>query len=456
MNYLQKKKLAFMSIVNKVKGFVRTIIGIPPLTLPNCVDEDSLISYKIYGDSVQDGTPSPDNPIEVVSVGEKTGNILDVKNALIYHVNPYVPIYSWERTESGFRATTLASYEKGTAMRFGFFIGTAEELKGKTITVSVGEYIGKSYPTIWIGCTSVAGEPALDSSYVTSYSLGNVNSTSTSKRFALQANTHSLSCTIPDTTDFPNIYVLFYFNNGATVEIPAGDVTEYKDIQVEISDTATEYEPYGYKIPVIARGKNLIKPVDGTYGKNNAGATVKDGQIIIHNIEPATAGNAFIAYQIPCGFIQGEIGKTYVMCWGNGVKISDKGSSRLQIEFEDGTTKTLYGNWGASNAIKFTLTSLITKVLITIAIADTGIYLDTPFTIQLEEGTAITDYEPFVEPITTNIYLDEPLSKGQTISYPSDNLPKLPTFKGTTIYEIDTDIQPSNMEVSYYSSQKGE
>ena len=70
MNYLQKKKLAFMSIVNSVKGFVRNITGVFPLTLPNCVDSKSIIDYTIYGNSVQDGTPTPTTPIEVESVGE--------------------------------------------------------------------------------------------------------------------------------------------------------------------------------------------------------------------------------------------------------------------------------------------------------------------------------------------------------------------------------------------------
>ena len=49
MNYLQKKKLAFMSIVNSVKGFVRMVLGVFPLTLPNCVDEESITDYTIYG-----------------------------------------------------------------------------------------------------------------------------------------------------------------------------------------------------------------------------------------------------------------------------------------------------------------------------------------------------------------------------------------------------------------------
>lgn len=70
MNYLQKKKLAFMSIVNRVKGFVRKITGVFPLTLTDCVDGKSITSCKIYGESVQKGTPAPDTPIEVECVGE--------------------------------------------------------------------------------------------------------------------------------------------------------------------------------------------------------------------------------------------------------------------------------------------------------------------------------------------------------------------------------------------------
>ena len=33
-------------------------------------------------------------------------------------------------------------------------------------------------------------------------------------------------------------------------------------------------------------------------------------------------------------------------------------------------------------------------------------------------------------------------------------LPKLPTFKGTTIYSTDTQVQPSNMSATYYATSK--
>ena len=70
MNYLQRKKRAFMSIVNSIKGFIRTITETPPITLYYCVDDNSVINYQIYGNSMQDGEPSPDNPIEIKFVGD--------------------------------------------------------------------------------------------------------------------------------------------------------------------------------------------------------------------------------------------------------------------------------------------------------------------------------------------------------------------------------------------------
>lgn len=77
MNCLQRKKLAFMNIVNQIKGFVRTVFGVPPLALPDCVG-DNLLNYTIEGNSAQNGTPTPDTPVDIESVGEKSKNLFDV------------------------------------------------------------------------------------------------------------------------------------------------------------------------------------------------------------------------------------------------------------------------------------------------------------------------------------------------------------------------------------------
>ena len=75
MNYLMKKRLALMKN-RKFRGYIKTASG-NPLTLSDCV-ENGLINLKISGNSVQDGTPAPQNPIDVQSVGDKTNNLFDI------------------------------------------------------------------------------------------------------------------------------------------------------------------------------------------------------------------------------------------------------------------------------------------------------------------------------------------------------------------------------------------
>ena len=72
------KKKAILSVIGKVKGFVRSVSGTPPIALEACADNMSIIDYKIHGNSIQDGTPSPDNPVEVQSVGELVTDETDI------------------------------------------------------------------------------------------------------------------------------------------------------------------------------------------------------------------------------------------------------------------------------------------------------------------------------------------------------------------------------------------
>lgn len=83
--------------------------------------------------------------------------------------------------------------------------------------------------------------------------------------------------------------------------------------------------------------------------------------------------------------------------------------------------------------------------------------------IMLVQGSTAKAYEPYgkfrlpivcSDSITTNIYLDAPLEDGEVINYKEDNLPKLPTVQGTTIYTVETAVQPSNMIVTYYATAK--
>jgi len=82
-------------------------------------------------------------------------------------------------------------------------------------------------------------------------------------------------------------------------------------------------------------------------------------------------------------------------------------------------------------------------------------------TVMVEEGASSTEYEPYQEPITTLIYLDEPLKIGDILKYTENviersdgtkesiSLPRIQTLSGTTVITTDTDVQPYNMEITY-------
>lgn len=57
-------------------------------------------------------------------------------------------------------------------------------------------------------------------------------------------------------------------------------------------------------------------------------------------------------------------------------------------------------------------------------------------------------YEPYRNPITTNIYLDEPLTEGESISM-SDTGIAIPTINGTNILTVDTQVQPEKVYIKY-------
>ena len=65
------------------KGFTRETSGTVPLTI-NGIGKD-LKAWSITGNTVQNGTPTPENPVETQAVGDRTGNLFD-PNATRYHM----------------------------------------------------------------------------------------------------------------------------------------------------------------------------------------------------------------------------------------------------------------------------------------------------------------------------------------------------------------------------------
>ncbi len=80
-------------------GEVKTLSGAPPLSFQ--ANGTPLLDYLISGNTVQSGTPTPDNPIMPQGTGERTGNLFD-RNWLVdgYHLSPQtgLPVDNARRT----------------------------------------------------------------------------------------------------------------------------------------------------------------------------------------------------------------------------------------------------------------------------------------------------------------------------------------------------------------------
>ena len=379
MNYLQKKKLAFMSIVNQIKGFVRTVTGIPPLTLPDCVDADSIINYTIDGNSIQDGTPTPENPVEVESVGEFTKNLLPLKEGLNFTIKSMK--YSVKNGKFTVSGTCVEVYASNVAFKNNFSF----TIKAGTYTFS---YTGNNVGTVAI------------------------KNADTDETISSLNNNQKSTITFDNET---NVYVGMYsylFDSNIELEC---------EIQLEEGSTATEYEPYGkYKIPVKCSGKNLFDK-DGfcayynSFGNSTLKANANDNYL---------GEDCFSYYAKFPSSSQGDF------TWLKGAfkentqytissyasfefnNLESRGIVIIAIKYTDGTitsiTKTLYRD----SFTKWTTISDANKTIDCLYIQNFAstckVYLKD---FQIEEGTTATDYKPYVEPITTNIYLDEPLRR---------------------------------------------
>lgn len=673
---LQKRKQAFLNIVNQIKGFVRGVIGRPPLTLPNCVDNKSLINYKIYGDSVQDnrnllrydiktttsggvtwtvnedrsitvsdtpstysgftlinqvfdpdwvgktltfyytgvdianaspvlnmyradgtnftgypfnhtlasntihtitvpdeavnikitiqrgsnnvectGTfypmllmgkytadniptfdesnvfPTPDNPIEVQSVGEKTGNILDVATApFIHNARTSSTITAlFERTSTGLKGSFYRDLT-GVATRIGYTLGRTEDFKGKTITASYDEAILNSGAKPIIAIYTV-NKPGVDIDYMDENTTFNevVNGYVSTSGIGIEVNNSNsqdlsfFSYTIPEDADsesFPYVCVLFYIGYNAESN-PAGSTFEYKGIKVEVasnenvfdvskatilkrlSDSTAEfdgnelvvnktndafqertvvtipttkkntrmsvtvtggdgtsqygiymtneiptthtvitthsvntedyayiniviiistsyigtvrynitlnecgsvgYEPYGYKIPVIARGKNLIPYPYADTTKEHSGITFTDngdGSITANGKVSDTRNAIFYFYRSTEGLQDGK----YALSGA---------TAPFELYCRGYSTADMIGMYAdAGNGSVGNVSGQFEKgVTIYASIPKGTIVENLVIRPQLELSPEVTPYELYVEPVTTNIYAKEPIRR---------------------------------------------
>lgn len=179
-----------------------------------------------------------------------------------------------------------------------------------------------------------------------------------------------------------------------------------------VTDEASEY--YGkYDVPVTARGRNLLPtPTFSTFTKNGVKFTNnKDGSITINGTP--TAFTSIPNMYLPDSTL--EILRNNVCVLTGFYNYEKNISFALSIGLNGNWIKYIYLNpYTYKNYVKVDLTNVeFDTVVLTVRSQNVGVLIDN-LTVKplLEVGTTMpTSFEPYIAPVTTNIFLDEPLRK---------------------------------------------
>ncbi len=247
-----------------------------PITLTDSA-ENKPLGMKLYGWSKQDGTPSPENPVEIESAGMK-----------------------WSTGKNLFHVTKESDCNKDSPT-------TTQRI------ILPGEYVcGLTFTNLYLKCldnVSISDRKISYSVAGIGYGVGVGVSVENGKKYAVSAKMKN-----------GDIYAVFYDESGTLISytniasgyFEAPDDTQYtvllfrksvftsaneeivfEDIQIEESSSSTTYEPYtggvpkpyGDKVGVNVRGKNLFNVQETNMKKAISwGATAGTKITIVSNI----------------------------------------------------------------------------------------------------------------------------------------------------------------------------
>lgn len=360
-----------------------------------------LRDYKIYGESIQGGLPTPDAPVDIESVGEAYF-VLDNDNIYPFTEGTYteynVTVTAKDgvvtivgETTSATQSDVVSAITFKRVANYNVYATISAELSillepGTYIFNSVGstvEYNGVCLIIGDIGKTAMSGEnPAFGV-----YNRGTF------------------------TIDEPKYCMPLYIKSKTTVDYTITDISLVK--QTELSE---------YKVPLKVIGKNIadlvqvesfvekIHNADVPYGINTT-INVDDNGRQVLNVYAASGYKHEDEVELRKIFKDIFKENTRYTISFDFYRPSTGTAMNLGVRYTDGTLVSVTNAGGVANQVysyKYTTAANKTVESITTAYHDgyTCIYLDT---LQIEEGTEKTKYEKCIG--TNYIYLDEPLRK---------------------------------------------
>lgn len=363
------------------QGFDREASGTDSVVLDGTIGK-GLMDWSIVGNTVQDGVPSPDNIVEVKGLGDKTPNLFDFD-------------------------TTFKN----------------------DITSFDGEYY---YLTISPKDLEFTFKP--DTQYTISFTGKNLN---TGRGILFRYYyTDGTTTEIASTTDLVFKYLTSIAGKSVQkLRISYGSDTsvQIKNIMLNEGSTALPYEPFGYKIPMVSRGKNLCPPdilqerLDFTNGAPdytlNYSAT-DYFEMSFYDINDRVSFNGLPNDVASCVFVYDE-NHVFIGRSGNNTRAS------LSVKpdvFVNGSGTKEY------DKIKYARISISKPNYDGMIMVHHWDVRDLPSEFQ--------PYEPYYSPITTNIYLPTLLMANEMLT-PTEREVKWGkyVFNGEETFNTDKELE---------------
>ena len=366
VNYYNSEKIWVSQTLYAISstGTISKQITIPDEVIYIRISSRDVNTIKVYR------TLSPENPIEVQSVGELTKNLFDKDNHKPHsaYINISKNFYGYAEDST----SIVVSCKPNTSYTISH---ACENL------------------TIFRACTIKDEPPTVLGGTVPAYNV--VYSESISEKVL----------TIVTTEDSKYI----------VVQCSKSRFDDFiETLQIEEGTTATEYEPYHkYKVPVTVRGKNFINEYRAFNTSSGLRVSAIGNLVTINGSDNANAALVYDSskaillkagktYTVSRRYVSGECLYSYS---NGGFYVGLRKADNSWLANLDSITTT---NYKTANRKTFTVTK---DTLCSFGCVGNGEYNQLKMTVQLEEASNLTAHEPYIEPQKFNIYLDAPLRK---------------------------------------------
>lgn len=306
----------------------------------NAVDYP-IVSLNLYGKSVQDGVPTPENPIDIVSIGE-TGLEITASGKNLFDFNQIA-----SKTSNG---VTITNNNDGTFTFSGNKTDTT-----KTFSTSYSLTHEESVQLFSAGTYTISGVPKEYGGALYGYISLYYNGTNT---YNFLSTRSTVTNTITDDMLTDDFYVTFGFFSLANEDIPS-DATIY--MQVEKSADATSFEAYKGNTAFVSSGMPLCSIGDYRdeliYKADGTGKIIKrTAKLDSYNGETITTD-----YISSTGGLDTGATVVYHLATPQEIELSAEEMAELmQLQTYNGVTN-IYNDEGAEMKVKVATNPLLSE-----------------------------------------------------------------------------------------------